>query len=408
MTGLTLNAPPPDRENLLPYGRQTIDEGDVAAVAEVLGSAWLTQGPQVEIFEKALADTVGARHAVAVSSGTAALHLAYLALGVGPGDVVVTSPVTFAATANAAVYCGAAPGFADVCAHTICLNPEALESALAEGLRPKLVVPVHYGGLPCDLDALAKLAARFGFQLVEDACHALGAGYRFDGRWGAVGDCRASAAAVFSFHPVKHITTGEGGAVVTNDERVARRVRTLRSHGMAREHFRVQEQATGACREERPWYYEMQELGFNYRLTDLQCALGSSQLAKLDGFVARRRQLASWYDERLAGLEHAGALLRPVGSPDGRSSRHLYAVRIPGRRDESYLELRRRGIGTQVHYLPVHLHPYYRERFCTRPGSFPEAEKFFEQALSLPLFPAMGEDDVSRVCAALQDVLGPS
>lgn len=392
--------------SFLPYGRQAVSSSDEEAVLEALRSEWLTQGPAVGTFEESLAAVVGARHAIAVSSGTAALHLACLALGVGPGDIVATSPVTFVATANAAVYCGASPAFVDVEPETICLSPEALEEQLTAGLRPKVVVPVHFAGLPCDMGRLAALGERFGFSLLEDACHALGAKYRLGGAWGPVGDCRASAAAVFSFHPVKHITTGEGGAIVTNDAALAHRLRRLRSHGVAREDFRVPTQAVGPNGDARPWYYEMQEVGFNYRITDLQCRLGSSQLARLANFVERRRQLAARYAALLGACSGKGVLRLPREAPGRESSWHLFAVRLRTGRDRAYLALRDRGIGTQVHYLPVHLQPYYRERFATAEGLCPVAEAYFEEALSLPLFPAMADGDVDRVAAALAEVLG--
>jgi dTDP-4-amino-4,6-dideoxygalactose transaminase len=330
---------------------------------------------------------VGARYAVAVTSGTAALHLMYLALGVGPGDVVATSPLTFLATANAAIYCGGRPEFVDVDPATACLDPDTLEESLSRGFRPKLVVPVHFGGLPCDLERLFCLAEEYGFQLAEDACHALGARYRLGDTWGAIGDCRVSRAAAFSFHPVKHITTGEGGAVVTNDG------------------FCLPSQSRGDRGEERPWYFEMQSLGFNYRITDIQCALGLNQLRRFDRFVRRRKRLAQRYTERLAALEHRGALRRPTGHGKAQSAWHLYPVRIPEVRDSTHLELRDQGIGSQVHYIPVHLHPYYRDRFGTAPGDCPNAEGFFAEGLSLPLFPAMKDRDVDRVAVALGQIL---
>ncbi|GAB4257785.1 MAG: UDP-4-amino-4,6-dideoxy-N-acetyl-beta-L-altrosami ne transaminase [Deferrisomatales bacterium] len=379
----------------LPYGRQCLDAADEAAVLRALRSAWLTQGPGVEAFEEALAEAVGARHAVAVSSGTAALHLLYLALGVGPGDTVCTSPVTFLATANAALYCGARPAFADVDPETACLDPEALEARLEAGLRPKVVAAVHYAGLPCDLARLGALAERFGFVLVEDACHALGARYRLDDAWGPVGDGRASRAAVFSFHPLKAVTTGEGGAVVTNDPELAERVRRLRAHGAVR-----------GGDPERPWRYEMRELGFNYRITDLQCALGRSQLDKLASFVERRARLARLYRRALADLEARDLLALPVEPPGRASAWHLFAVRLPRDRDRMHRELAARGIGTQVHYTPVHLQPYYRERFGTGAGDCPAAERYAARTLSLPLFPAMGDRDVGRVVEALRALLG--
>lgn len=381
----------------LPYGRQWITAEDEAAVVAALRSDWLTQGPRVEEFEAGLARATGARHAVAVSSGTAALHLAYLAVGVAPGQVVATSPLTFVATANAAVYCGARPEFVDVEPDTLCLSPRALEKRLEGGWRPAVVVPVHFAGLPADLDKIGALAERFGFAVVEDACHALGARSLLRGAWGTVGDGRVAAATVLSFHPVKHITSGEGGAVLTNHDEVARRVRTLRSHGVAREGFRCPEQCVGPGGAPRPWYYEMQDLGFNYRITDLQCALGLAQLARLPDFVKRRRELAARYAASLAPLVSEGLLRLPAEVSGRESSWHLYPVRIPSRRDEAYLALREAGILAQVHYTPVHLQPYYRESFGTGPGDCPAAEAYFEEGLSLPLFPAMGDDDLDRV-----------
>ncbi len=383
-----------------------MDEDDERAILEVLRSDWLTQGPAVDQFEEALAEAVGARYAVCLSSGTAALHLAYLAAGTGPDDVVATSPITFVATANAALYCGARVEFVDVDPENACLTPEALEARLQSGLRPKIVVPVHYAGLPCDMERLGHLAERYGFRLVEDACHALGARYRLgDGQWGTVGDCRFSLAAVFSFHPVKHITTGEGGAVVTNDPDVRDTVRRLRSHGVKRCGFQAPEQATGRRGEPRPWYYEMHDLGYNYRLTDIQAALGKSQIRKLSHFLERRESLAARYGSLLRPLEQEGLLRIPKEPPGRRSAWHLYPVAIPHRRDAVHLALRSAGILTQVHYIPVHLQPYYRKRFRTAPGDFPIAERYFEETLSLPLYPSLKELQqdtvVSRLSAAL-------
>lgn len=389
----------------LPYGRQCVDSEDEEAVLDALRSDWLTQGPRVEAFEEALAEAVGARHAVAVSSGTAALHLAYLAVGVGSGDVVATSPITFVATANAAVYCGAKAEFVDVEPRTLCLSADLLEERLRLSRAPRLVVPVHFAGLPCDMDRLADLSERYGFLIVEDACHALGARYRLSGRWGTVGDCRASTATAFSFHPVKHIATGEGGAILTNDGQVADRARRLRSHGIARTAFRSPARAQGADGEARPWYCEMQDLGFNHRITDLQCALGRSQLRKLPTFVARRRRLAVQYGEALSSPSLRDHLRLPEEAEGRESSWHLYAVQLARGRDRVFLSLREAQIHTQVHYLPVHLQPFYRDRFGTTPGQCPVAEAYFERALSLPLFPAMSDGDLDRVVDALAAAL---
>ncbi len=378
----------------LPYSRQTVGAEEAAALAEAAGAAWLTGGPTLARFEAALAEAVGARHAVAVSSGTAALHVAYLAAGVGPGDTVVTSPLTFVATANAAVYCGATPRFVDVDVHGG-LDPDALARAVAAGPSPRAVVPVHYAGHPVALERIA--AAAPGALVIEDACHALGAAYRdAGGGWHLVGACAHAAMAVFSFHPVKAITTGEGGAVVTNDALLAERCRRLRDHGLERN----PESADG------PWCYQLREIGFNYRLTDLQAALGLMQLRRLDGFIERRRALAAAYDEALAALP----AVHPVRPARGtRSAYHLSPVRVPAAlRRAVFVALRARGIGVQVHYVPVHLQPYYRQLLGTRPGDLPAAEALYREVLSLPCYPTLAEGDVAEVVRALAEVLDES
>lgn len=392
---------------MLPYGRQWIEEDDVAAVTEVLRSDWLTTGPWVERFEAALAEAVGARYAVAVCNGTAALHLACRAAGVGTGDVVVTSPITFVASANCALYCGATPAFVDIDPETRNLSPARLRQALAiarDAGQPArgAVLPVHYGGLPCAMLEVGTVAGEHGLVVIEDACHALGVQYLAeDGSWCCVGSCRHSAMAVFSFHPVKHITTGEGGAVTTNDPELYRRLLLLRSHGITRDPDRLGAHPGG-------WYYEQQELGFNYRLTDIQAALGLSQLRKLGRFVARRRALAAFYKEALAGLEE---VLTLPPEPEGyRSAYHLYAVqlrgeRLRGGRRAVYDALRAAGIGVQVHYIPVHLQPYYRDRFGYRAGDFPAAEAYYEGTLSLPMYPVRGDADAERVAAVVRETV---
>lgn len=389
----------------LGYGKQWIFPEDEAAVLDALRSEWLTQGPKVDQFEEALAEKVGARYAVAVSNGTAALHLAYLACGLGSGDVAATSPISFLATANAMIYCGAMPEFIDINPKTISLSLDLLEEKLKEGVQPKLVVPVHYAGLPCDMGRLGNLADKFGFKVIEDACHALGARYRLDAAWNPVGNCKASAATVFSFHPVKHITTGEGGAIVTNDPKIADAARKLRSHGIVKDRFEIPGQALGPNREERPWYYEMDSLGFNYRITDLQCSLGLSQLGHLDRFVNARKALAQSYEERLK--EFAGALLAalPMETEAGQSSCHLYPIRIKRQRDRVFLKLKSMGINSQVHYIPITLQPYYRKECGAGPGDCPEAERYFEETLSLPLFPQMTTTEMDHVIESLRKSL---
>lgn len=381
-------------ERFVPYGRQLIEDDDVEAVAQALRSDYLTTGPMVERFEASLAAAAGVRHAVAVNSGTAALHAAYSAIGLGPGDEIVTSPLTFAATGNAALYCGARPVFADIDADTGCLDPAAAEAAITP--RTKAVVPIDYAGLPAQYDELGEVAARHGVPLVADAAHSLGASYR--GR--PVGSLATASA--FSFHPVKTITTGEGGAVTTDVEAIAVAARRFRTHGI--------ERASGRLRHpDRPaWYQEMQTLGFNYRLTDIQSALGVSQLAKLPRFLARRTELARRYTEAFGDL---GSIRLPVTPSDRISAWHLYVIRAndPARRDPLFEALRARGVGVQVHYLPVYLHPYYQD-LGYKAGVCPVAEAFAASCLSLPLFPGMSGDDQSFVIEAIRqtvaDVLG--
>ncbi len=375
---------------MLPYARQSIDDDDINAVIEVLRSDWLTQGPAIERFETELAAACGARHAVAVSSGTAALHLACVAAGVQPGDAVLAPTLTFVASANAAVYCGAEPVLLDIDPDTLTLDSAAVVQACRQR-AVKAVIPVHFGGLPCAMESIHAAARRAGAFIIEDACHALGARWRDSGGvWRRVGDCSHSDMACFSFHPVKHITTGEGGAILTNDAETALRLRSLRSHGITRDARRL-------ARSDGPWYYEMQTLGFNYRLTDIQCALGHAQLQKLSGWVRRRRHIAQRYRQALSPLGY----LRMQNEPAGyESSCHLFVIRVP-RRAEFFQKLRSRGIGVQVHYIPVHLQPFYRARFGYHAGQFPSAEEYYSRAISLPLFPAMSDADVDRVIEAV-------
>ena len=373
--------------SFLPYGHQWIDEEDIAAVVAVLRGDWLSQGPAVEVFEEKVASFLGVRHAVAFSSGTSALHGAYWAAGVGPGDVVVTSPLTFAATSNGALYTGAEVRFADVDPDTYCLSP--LRAAEAAGPETKAFAPVSFAGYPADVPAFLALAEKTGAVVIEDACHALG-GDR-EGR--KVG--RDAHLTALSFHPVKHITTGEGGMVVTESDAYADRLRRFRSHGIVKDPKQFLHPAPG------PWYTEMQHLGYNYRLSDIQCALGTSQMKRLDDFVARRRQLAGWYGELLKGVER----VRPAPVHPGHAW-HLYPLWVePAVRRQVFDGLRAREIGVQVHYVPVSLHPYYVERYGLRPGNFPEAEKVSSGEISLPMFPAMEDGDVDRVVQALKEIL---
>jgi UDP-4-amino-4,6-dideoxy-N-acetyl-beta-L-altrosamine transaminase len=376
---------------MIPYGRQDISEADIQAVVEVLRSDWLTQGPVVPAFEKALAERCAARHAVAVNSGTSALHLACLALDVGPGDRVWTSAITFVASANCARYCGAEVDLVDIDARTYNMSVDALTSKLQRAQRenklPKVVIPVHLCGQPCDMAAIHALAERYGFRIIEDASHALGSRYRGE----PVGNGRYSDITVLSFHPVKIITSGEGGAVLTNDPQLASRVRRLRTHGITREPSEMAHVPDG------PWYYEQLELGLNYRMTDVHAALGLSQMRRLDEFLERRKRVAARYDEQLAKLP----VLTPWQHPDGDSAWHLYVVRVKNRR-AVFERLRSAGIGVNLHYIPVYRHPYY-ERGGFRRADFPEAERYYAEAMTLPIFPTLGGASQARVVAALSE-----
>lgn len=382
----------------LPYGRHVISEADITAVVTVLRSPWLTQGPAVPAFEQALTQRVGARHAVAVNSATSALHLACLALGLGPGDRLWTTPLTFVASANCGRYCGASVDFVDIDPDTGLMSLEALERKLQhaarEGGLPKVLVPVHLCGTSCAMEPIAALARHYGFAVLEDASHAIGGRYQDQ----PVGDCRYSAITVFSFHPVKIITTGEGGLATTNDPQLAQRMADLRSHGITKEGARFERPAPG------PWSYEQQDLGFNYRMTDLQAALGLSQLQRLEAIVAERQRLLEQYRLLLADLP-----LRLLEIPqDVHSALHLAVVRLedpsPAHHRRVFEGLQADGIGVQLHYTPVHLQPYYR-RLGFQEGDFPQAEAYASNAISLPLYPSLGEEDQQRVVTTLAALL---
>lgn len=399
----------PGTSSFLPYGRQSIEEDDIAAVVAVLKSDWLTTGPAVSAFEQAFAKKVGARYGVACNSGTAGLHLAMMALGLGDGDVVIVPTLTFLATANAARYVGAEVEFADVNAKTGLLDEASLEAAIARSDgRAKAILPVHLNGQCVDMAMVARLAEAHGLSVVEDACHALGTTYRSNGVSVGVGSCRHSDMAVYSFHPVKTITMGEGGMVTTNDPEQYEKLLRFRNHGMVRDAETFQNSALAFDSDgvANPWYYEMPEPGYNYRASDINCALGLSQLAKLDGFVSQRRHLTAHYDTLLASLS---PMLYPVQRADNCDpALHLYAVLIDFdaasvSRASVMRRLKDMGIGTQVHYLPVHLQPYYQQRYgkAVLAGSV----SYYERCLSFPLFPSMNDDDVVRVVSALQSSL---
>ncbi len=387
---------------MIPYGKHHIDEQDIQAVVDVLRSGALTQGPAVEAFEHAIAEYVGARYAIAVSSGTAALHLAALAGGVGPGTSLITSPITFVASANAALYAGARVVFADIDPDTVNMSVAALKEVLSKNPDARAVIPVHFAGLPCDMPAIKTAADQAGAVVIEDAAHALGAQYP-DGR--RVGSCAHSLMTIFSFHPVKAIAAGEGGMITTNDEPTYRKLLRLRSHGINKldDPFQLTEQAvTNGIR--NPWYYEMQEIGFHYRIADMQCGLALSQFKKLDRFIARRLALVKRYDDGFAGMRNC----RPAQN-FGRdlSGHHLYILRIDFDstglgRGQLMRELQSRGIGSQVHYIPVPAQPYYR-RLGFKPEDYPSAQKYYQETLSIPLFYDLTDEQQDEVIAAIQE-----
>jgi UDP-4-amino-4,6-dideoxy-N-acetyl-beta-L-altrosamine transaminase len=379
---------------MIPYGRQDITEADIAAVEAVLRSDFLTQGPAVPAFEQAVAEYCGAGHGVAVNSATSALHIACLALDLGPGDWLWTSPNTFVASANCGIYCGANVDFVDIDPRTYNMSVAALAEKLRQaeqsGTLPKLVVPVHFAGQPCDMVSIAQLADKYGFRIIEDASHAIGARY-LDTR---VGDCRYSDITVFSFHPVKIITTAEGGLATTNLPEVAERMSRLRTHGITREPKRMNGETAG------PWYYQQIELGFNYRMTDLQAALGASQLERLEEYIVGRHAVAMRYAELLEQVP----VTRPFQAPDRHSALHLFPIQVPGDRRRVFEAMREAGIGVNVHYIPVHTQPFYRAMgFQT--GAFPAAEAYYHHAISLPMFPQLSLAHQDRVLTALRTAL---
>lgn len=380
----------PVRQTVLPYGTQWLDEDDIAAVNAVLRSEWLTTGPKISEFEQAFAKFVGTQEAVVVSSGTAALHAAMHALEIGPGDEVIVPAMTFAATANCILFQGGIPVFVDVDPETLLIDTSNLESRITP--RTKCIIAVDYGGHPADYDKLVALSKRHGIKLVADSCHALGATYS-GRRVGGLADLTA-----FSLHPVKHITSGEGGVIATDDPQLARSMRTFRNHGITTDHR--QREAQGS------WFYEMQSLGFNYRLSDINCALALSQLRKLPDWVGKRQQIAKSYDNAFAHISEVNPLLV---RPDVSHAYHLYVVRfdlskLHADRAMIFQSLRAENIGVNVHYIPVHLHPFYRTRYGTRPGLCPVAEAAYERIITLPMFPRMTQDDVNDVIEAVGKV----
>jgi UDP-4-amino-4,6-dideoxy-N-acetyl-beta-L-altrosamine transaminase len=384
---------------MIPYGCQDITQADIDAVVSVLQSDFLTQGPQVPRFELVVSSHVGAKHAVAVNSATSALHIACRALGLGPGDRLWTSPITFVASANCGLYCGAKVDFVDIDPQTYNLCPNALETKLIKaekaGNLPKVLVPVHLCGQPCDMAAIHSLGHKYGFRIIEDASHAIGGMYRGE----FIGNSRYSDITVFSFHPVKIITTAEGGMALTNSDELARKMRLLRSHGVTRDKAQMTRVTDG------PWYYQQIDLGYNYRMTELQAALGISQMQRLDAYVARRHELVKRYDLLLQDLP----VKTPWQLPDSYSSWHLYVIRLQCNKIEKshrqvFKAMRQQGIGVNLHYIPVHIQPYY-ERMGFRSGDFPHAEQYYAEAISLPMFPSLTDYQQDQVVSALRAIL---
>ncbi|MGD8117129.1 UDP-4-amino-4,6-dideoxy-N-acetyl-beta-L-altrosamine transaminase [Vibrio sp. TRT 29B02] len=384
---------------MIPYGKQDITQEDIDSVLDVLKSDFLTQGPQVPAFEQALIEHTGVNYALAVNSATSALHIACLALGLGKGDWLWTSPITFVASANCGLYCGAQVDFVDIDPDTYNMCPQRLEKKLikakAEGKLPKVVVPVHLCGQPCDMAAIGKLAKEYGFKLIEDASHAIGARYQDQ----PIGNCEYSDITVFSFHPVKIVTTAEGGAALTNSKELADKMALLRSHGITRDPELMSGDSHGG------WYYQQIDLGFNYRMTELQASLGVSQMKRLDEFVSKRHQLAKRYNEKLANLQ----LVLPYQLPETYSGLHLFVIRLSLDKlklthKQIFDALRERGIGVNLHYIPVHTQPYYQDMGFAE-GDFPESERYYQEAISLPMFHGMTKLQQDTVINTLADIL---
>ena len=387
MEQLAIRGGKPVRGELLPYGHQWIDDEDISHVVEVLKGDWITQGPKVEEFEKKIGKYCGAKYAVAVSSGTAALHAACVVAGISPGDEAITTPMTFAATANAIVYCGGKPVFADIREDTLNIDPQGILKKLSS--KTKAILPVDFAGHPADLAEIKAIAGERGLVMIEDASHALGAEYKGK-KVGSLADMT-----VFSFHPVKHITTGEGGMILTNSEEFYEKLKIFRHHGIVKNNS-----AKGS------WCYEIYNPGYNFRITDFQCALGISQLKKLDRFVDRRREIAARYNDAFAGMKE---VITPVEEGDIRAAYHIYVIQLRTEllkvdRKEVFEALRAENIGVNVHYMPLHLQPFYQNKFGYRKGDYPKAEKYYETAITLPIFPKMSDEDTKDVIEGVYKV----
>lgn len=373
----------------IPYGRQWLDKEDIESVISVLKSDFITQGPKVKEFEDKVANYCGAKYAVAVSSGTAALHIACLAAGIKNGDEVITTPISFAASANCVLYCGGRPVFADIEDDAVNINPAEIEKKITK--RTVAIIPVDFAGHPCDLREIQKIAKKHNLMIIEDACHALGAEYRGT----KTGSCKFSDMTVFSFHPVKHITTGEGGMVLTNRKDLYKKLTVFKNHGIVRNRKDLLRKNEGS------WYYEIQDLGFNYRITDFQCALGISQLKKLGKFIKRRRRIANNYRKELSKID---AITLPVEKDYAKSVWHIYVIRVNRERKKIFNKLAKEGIGVNVHYRPIYLHPFYKQ-LGYKEGLCPKAEKYYREALTIPLYPKMKNEDFSYIIAKLKGSL---
>ena len=384
---------------VIPYGYHWIDKNDIKEVVKVLKSDCITQGPKIKEFEDALCKYTGAKYAVVVSSGTAGLHLACLAIGIQKEDEAITSPITFVASANCVLYCGGKPVFADIQEDTVNIDPKEAKNKITK--KTKAIIPVHFAGHPCDLEEIYALAKKYNLMIIEDACHALGAEYKNS----KIGSCKYSDLTVFSFHPVKSITTGEGGAVLTNNKKLYEKLLMLRNHGITKDpaKFTINHQLS-TINDYGSWYYEMQELGFNYRLTDFQCALGLSQLKKLNKFIQRRREIVEIYNKELSKIDE---IILPEEKPYVKSSWHIYYIRLKNsqRRKEVFERLRKKGIGVQVHYIPVHLQPYYRNNFGYKEGDYPKAENYYNSTITLPLFVKLNKKQINYILNKIKEAI---
>jgi len=403
----------------IPYGRQHIAKADIEKVVKVLGSDWITQGHKVSEFENALAKYCGCKYAVAVSSGIAALHLACLAANIREGDRVISTPNTFVASTNCVLFCGGRPEFVDIEARTANIDAGKIDILLGAlesepTARVKAIIPVHFAGLPCNMYKIKEIAMKHNLIIIEDACHAVGAEYKYNGEWIKVGSCKHSDMAAFSFHPVKHITTGEGGAILTNSPELYERLLRLRNHGITKnpekftnECLAFDNTSSSETKLTNPWYYEMYDLGYNYRITDIQCALGISQLNRINESIERRRSIASRYNDAFKGLYGVQV---SVETEIERSSYHLYVLQIDfekiGKSRAGIMyELKRKGIGTQVHYIPVYLHPYYKETLHCDSSNYPVTEMYYKRCLSLPIFPKMSGSEVNYITEHVGKIL---